>query len=145
MLNGGVALNTGTARNRAAVNGGDALHLTALPVTPAVIRADEARLAGRGAPVRGGACSWIDPAEREGGAAVHAEVGEGGNRVAQSGDDQRFAGEADWEWPVGQLSALADGHPGRAEGLVEGRLTSGIKVVGARLARECRLAEAAHR
>ena len=111
MLNSGVARNTGTAWDRAPVNGGDALHLTALTVTPAVIRADQAGLTGSGAPIGGGACSWIDPAKREGGAAVHAEVGEGGNRVAQSGDHQRLAGEADREWPVGQLSALADGHP----------------------------------
>jgi hypothetical protein len=76
---------------------------------------------------------------------MDAEVGEGGDGVTKTGDDQRLAREADWEWAVGQLSALADGHPSRTECLVEGRLTSGIKVVGARLARECRLTEAAHR
>jgi hypothetical protein len=76
---------------------------------------------------------------------MDTEVGEGGDGVTETGDHQRFAREANGEWPVGQLTALADRHPGGAECLVKGRLTSGIKVVGARLARERRLTEAAHR
>ena len=145
MLHGGVSLNAGATRDRTAVNGGDALHLTALSVAPAVIRADEAGLTCCGAPIGGGTCSLVNPAEREGGAAMDAKVGEGGDGLAEAGEDEGFACEADGEWSVGQFAALADGHPGRTERLVEGRLTSGIKVVGARLARECRLAEAAHR
>ena len=91
MLGGGVALNACATGDCAAVNGRDALHLTALTVAPAVIRADQAGLPRGWAPVGGWTRSRIDPAEREGGAAVHAEVWEGGNRVAQSGDDQRLA------------------------------------------------------
>ena len=91
VLNGGVALNTGTARDRAAVNGGDALHLTALTVAPPVIRADQAGLPRGWAPIGGRARAWVDPAEREGSAAMHAEVREGGHRVAQACDHQRLA------------------------------------------------------
>ena len=145
MLDGGIALDARASWDRATVNGGDALHLTALTVAPAVIRTDEAGFTRSGASVGGGACSWIYPAEREGGTAVHAEVGEGGNSLSQTCDHQRLAGEANGEWPVGQLSALADGHPCGAERLVEGRLASGIKVIGPCLALERRLAEAAHR
>jgi hypothetical protein len=76
---------------------------------------------------------------------MDAKVGEGGDGLAEAGEDEGFACEADGEWSVGQLTALADGHPCRAERLVEGRLAGGIKVVGARLARKRRLTEAAHR
>ena len=145
MFDGGVALNACATWDCAAVNGRDALHLAALTVAPAVIRADQAGLPRGRAPVGGWARARVDPAEREGGAPVHTEVWEGGDRVAQASHDQRLAGEADWERPVGQLTALADGHPGSAERLVKGRLTSNIKVVGARFARERRFAKAAHR
>jgi hypothetical protein len=57
---------------------------------------------------------------------MHAKIREGGNRVAQSYDHQRLACEADWERLVAQLAALADGHPGGAERLVEGRFAGGI-------------------
>jgi hypothetical protein len=84
MFNGGVALNACAAWDCAAVNGGDALHLTALTVAPAVIRADQAGLPRGWAPIGGRARAWVNPAEREGGASMDAEVGEGGNRVAQA-------------------------------------------------------------
>jgi hypothetical protein len=57
---------------------------------------------------------------------VDAEVREGGNVAAKAYDHQSLACEADWEGPVGQLAALADGHPGGAERLIEGRLAGSI-------------------
>ena len=101
MFNSGVTLNARASWDRTAVNGGDALHLAALAIAPAVIRADEARLTGRGAPIGGGACPLVDPAEREGGAAVDAEVGEGGDSVPEAHDHQGFTRKSDWERPVG--------------------------------------------
>jgi hypothetical protein len=75
---------------------------------------------------------------------VDTEIRESGHRVAEAHDDQRLSREAHRKRPIRQLSALANGHPRGAKGLVEGRLTSGIEIVGARLARERRLVEAAH-
>jgi hypothetical protein len=76
---------------------------------------------------------------------MHTEVGKSGDGVTEAHDYERLTREADRKGAVGQFQALADGHPGRAECLVKGRLTGGIKVVGARFARERRLTEAAHR
>jgi hypothetical protein len=43
---------------------------------------------------------------------MDAEVGEGGDGAAETGDHERFARKANWEWPVGQFTALTDRHPG---------------------------------
>jgi hypothetical protein len=127
-LSGREALDPRAIRDRAAMDCGDAADDPTAIVRPAMVCADEARLADGRCAVGRWPVTGIDPAERQRGPTVDAEVGEGCDLASETDHDQALVEEGRRDRPVAHVVDTADGMPATPQRLMQERLARDIEV-----------------